>query len=203
MVALLILLGLGRIGLQIGWLGEYLAFESDNEEPIAWVVVEIPDDLIDTTDSDEWLPEDDTIWEDAWEDVDDQVDDTEDDAVEGDYDPNQLLRYRDAIPLLVEGYDLSEIGPGRPAFALVDQNSQLYEPFRIAQQYGMVWTNINPDWIVQCENAMVLRGLAEWWTVNSGLGVLDAYWAEAQTRGLVVWTCAQRDNQAVASILFD
>lgn len=199
-VALLILLGLWWIGLQIGWLWEYLAFERDGDAPVSWVVVEIPEELDDS-------------WVDEWE-IDRAEGDTSDneEVVSGseeelpsaiEYDPDKPVLYSDAIPLLVGGYKLAPKNASRPTFALIPQDSQLYEDFRIAQQFGMVWTNINPSRIVQCENAMVLRGLAEWWTVRAWLGVLDAYWAEAQQRNLTQWACIQRDNQATASTLLD
>jgi len=185
----LLLLCLTWIWVQFQWLGEKIAFWWENEEVVPqWVIVEA-------------MPEKEILSEKKIE--DEIVIPLVEEVVEEVIVEETSVRYGEILPLLIAQNDLQPTSTFRPTFVEVGEWNPLYESFRIAYQYGMIGTNASPDWFVWCDNAMVLRWLAEWWSIDSGAWVLDAYWNAAQEKWLTQWVCEWREWIAVQSTLLD
>lgn len=198
LTALLLLLVLAWIWMSISWLWEKWAFgnKNINENPyLEWVIVELPN-------NDDELIDDDQPEVEREVEPEPVVEEPVEDEIEDPWEETEL-RYSEVIPLLVSEYNLDPISTAQVSFSQIPQSSWLYESFRIAQQYRMVWTNVNPSWLVWCDNAMVLRWIAEGWDVNEWIGVLDAYWNEAVSRNLATGSCTSRDWVVTQSILLD
>ena len=113
------------------------------------------------------------------------------------FEPWVQQTYAEIVPAIIEQFELTERSDWSPSFQFVSRQNELYEPFRIAQQYRLIWTNTNPEWIVRCWNYAVMYWIAAWRDVNtSAQWVLTSYYDEAQSQWVLPESCS-----SVSSVL--
>lgn len=109
------------------------------------------------------------------------------------------ITYRMLLPYLDEKWLLPAVRE-TPTFTNLSKQDPLYQSFQRAWGLKMIWTNINPDWQVRCENLMVLIGLAKNRSVSASLPVLDAY-RQASSQNDMRWSCLTRDQVSTQDML--
>ncbi len=107
---------------------------------------------------------------------------TWEDTEETEVFPSRPMLYSDLLPWIVERYNIDTTA--RYTFTNLSSDAPLYSAFNIARAEWMVWSNIDPQRRVWCQNLMVILWLAEWWNVNMSVGVFERYWTVAQERWL-------------------
>lgn len=83
----------------------------------------------------------------------------------------------------------------QPNFTLITRSSPLYQSFQRAWWLNLIWTNINPDRQVRCENLMVVLWIIQEREVIAWNDILWAYRRAAEEKN-ALWNCS--DPNAVA-----
>lgn len=105
-----------------------------------------------------------------------------------------IVTYAKLLSALDEQWVLPAITQ-QPEFTLINKNSPLYQSFQRAWWLKLVWTNINPDRQVRCENLMVILWIIQEWQVTPWTDILWAYRSAAEEKN-ALWNCT--DPKAVA-----
>lgn len=169
--------------------------DTNNEDTSDENADEADDDAESTADSDDSSDSDETNESDEATDTNDNESDTTTWWID------TPVTYASLIPWIVERYELPA-SDQEYTFQLVSPDAPIYDDFVIARSRWMVGSNINPDREVRCQNLMVIVWLAEWWSIDWSIPVLDAYWNVAQERWYTQY-CSQRNAVATTNFYTD
>lgn len=122
------------------------------------------------------------ILEKTWtEIIEDNLDEDNLETIKYSWWDSSLATFTDVLKFLLK--DTTLLRDTKVAFQNISKTNPDYPYFRTAYEKKMIWTDIQPNQKPSCETFVVMKWLAEWWSVWTYSNIKQAYWQYASTNG--------------------
>lgn len=102
------------------------------------------------------------------------------DNIVNDADLTKKAMFSDAIKYLIDINEISLNTLKNIKFTYIAYSNPDYAYYKIAYDKKMIWKTLNPSKNLLCETYVVMRWLAEWWSVTKSTDIKQSYWDYAK-----------------------
>lgn len=97
------------------------------------------------------------------------------------YTESDALRYDDVLIYLIEFNDISLSVETNVKFTYMSFDNKDYSYFKTAFQNKLIGKDLKPSALVKCDNYLVMKGILEWWDVDTYVGnIFQQYYKAAK-----------------------